>query len=132
MTTSGQSLFYFGIYGISAGLLFLFIPSTIISLTFLPILPNGWTRIIGMLAIVIGTYDVVCGKSNLKPFIKASIYVRLGFAIGAILIVLLGDMPFSIFLIGVVDALGAAWTFTALKSEVNKKQKIDKYNFSNR
>lgn len=121
MTPSGQSLFYFGIYGIGAGLLFLLIPGAIISLTFLPTLPDGWARTIGMLAIVIGTYDIVCGKSNLKPFIKASIYVRLGFAIGATSIVLLGNMPLSIFLIGAVDALGALWTFIALKSEAKKK-----------
>ncbi len=121
MTRSGKSLFYFGIYGVCAGLLFLIIPNTIIHLTHLPTLPNGWTRVIGLLAVIIGVYDIVCGRADLKPFIRASIYTRLGFALCTTMILLSGEMPFTIFLIGIVDALGSVWTIVALKSEIGKK-----------
>jgi hypothetical protein len=126
MTPSGKSLFYFGIYGISAGLLFVIIPAQIISLTQLPPIHDGWTRMIGLLALVIGTYDIVCGKADLKPFIKASIYVRFGFAVCATVLVILKEMPFTVFLIGLVDALGATWTLIALSSET-KQLKIRRY-----
>ena len=116
MTPSGKSVFYFGIYGILAGLSFLVLPEKIIVLTQLPEISIGWARTIGLLALVIGTYDIVCGRADLKLFIKASIYVRLGFALGATLLFVSGQMPFTVILLGAVDALGALWTALALKS----------------
>jgi hypothetical protein len=120
MISSGKSLFCFGLYAICAGLLFLLIPGIIVSFIHLPMLPTGWARIIGLLALVIGTYDIVCGKAGIKIFIRASVYTRLGFAFCATVIVLLGELPFPMFLIGLIDALGAVWTIIALRSEAKK------------
>jgi hypothetical protein len=103
MTKSGRSLFYFGIYAVCAGLLFIIIPERIISLLQLPSMPVGWARVIGLLAIVIGVYDILCGQTNIKPFIKVSVFVRLGFAVCATLLYLFGQMPISIILIGGID-----------------------------
>lgn len=70
--------------------------------------------------LVIGTYDILMGKANNQEFIKLSIYIRLGFAAGTILLVIFGQMPASLILLGSVDALGSLWTSWALKSEVAK------------
>jgi hypothetical protein len=120
MTKSGKSLFYFGIYAICAGLLFIIIPEKTISLLQLPSIQGGWARVIGLLAIVIGVYDILCGQTNIRPFIKVSIYVRFGFAVSAILLYVFGQMSICIILIGGIDALGALWTAIALKSEISK------------
>ena len=119
MTQSGKSLFYFGIYAVCSGLLFILIPGTLISLVHLPSLPAGWGRIIGLLALVIGTYDIICGMADIKLFIRASVYVRLGFAAGTVLLIVFGQMPLPILLFGAVDALGAVWTAIALKAEAS-------------
>jgi hypothetical protein len=117
MTKSGKSLFYFGIYAICAGLLFIIVPEKTIALLQLPSVHVGWARVIGLLAIVIGVYDILCGQMNIRPFIKTSVYVRLGFAASATLLYVFGQMPISIILIGGIDALGALWTIIALKSD---------------
>jgi uncharacterized protein YjeT (DUF2065 family) len=117
MTQSGKSLFYFGIYVVLTGLVFLLIPETFISLAQLPSMPTGWTRVVGLLALVIGSYDILAGKNNIKLLIEASVYVRLGFALGTILLVVFGQMPVTLILLGSVDGLGAFWTTMALKSE---------------
>ena len=117
MTDSGKSLFYFGIYGIVAGLSFIILPETVISLTRLPSLPLGWARVIGLLALVIGSYDILCGKGDIKLFIEASVYVRLGFMVAATFLVVFGQMTITLIGVGLVDALGALWTYMALKSE---------------
>ncbi|HMW40105.1 MAG: hypothetical protein K1X68_03700 [Saprospiraceae bacterium] len=117
MTNSSKSAFYFGIYLISTGLVFILIPDTVISLMQLPAIPEGWGRMIGLLAAVIGIYYIVSGKANAQSFIKSSIYVRFGFLISVILLYLTGQMPVSIIIFGLVDALGAVWTAMALKSE---------------
>ena len=75
----------------------------------------------GLLSMVIGTYDMVCGKAGIQAFIKASVYVRLGFALGASLLLLFGQMPVTIFLLGIVDALGSLWTVIALRYEAIRK-----------
>jgi len=49
-------------------------------------------------------------------FIRASVYVRLGFAIGAALLVLVGQMPPALLLLGAVDAAGAGWTALELQA----------------
>lgn len=117
MTNSGKSAFIFGIYLVCTGLVFILVPDTVISMMKLPSMPDGWGRMIGLLAAVIGIYYVVSGKANAQPFIKASIYVRFGFLISVILLYLTGQMPVYIIIFGLVDALGAVWTAMALKSE---------------
>jgi len=120
MTQAGKSLFYFGIYGIVVGLLLITVPDTLLSFLQLPALPIGWARVVGLLAIIIGTYDIVCAKANFKPFIKASVYVRVGFFIGVTLLVLFSQMPTPAILFGTIDAAGALWTTMALRSDTSK------------
>ena len=83
----------------------------------LPELPYAWAVVIGMTAFIIGYYDIVAGKNNVLPLIKASVYMRFGFAIGAVLLFATSYMPATAILLGGIDALGAAWTFMALRSE---------------
>ena len=117
MTASARSLFVFGIYVFGTGLLILSIPDQFISLLQLPSIPVHWARFIGLLALVIGAYDMFAGKQNILPFIKASVFVRFGFMLGTVLLFVSGQMPITIILLGSVDALGAVWTSIALRSE---------------
>ena len=116
MNYSAKTVYYFGIYLACTGLLFILVPEQIISLLQLPITQKGWSSVIGLLALVIGAYYIVCGKANSEVFIRATLYVRWAFAIGATLLFVVGQMPVSIILFGGVDALGAIWTAMALKS----------------
>jgi hypothetical protein len=120
MTFSAKTVFYFGIYVVCTGLLFILVPAQIISLLQLPETTSGWSSVIGLLALVIGAYYIVCGKTNNEVFINATLYVRWAFAIGATLLFVVGQMPVSIILFGGVDALGAIWTAMALKSAKGK------------
>jgi hypothetical protein len=121
MTSSAKSLFYFGLYAFGTGLLFLTFPEPFLALAMLPAVHSGWARVIGLLALVIGCYDIFSARSNLKPFIQISVPVRFGFALGTILLFVSGLMPVSIVLLGGVDALGALWTMMALRSEASKR-----------
>ena len=121
MTKSGSTLFYFGIYVALTGFLILFVPDTLTSMMHLPAITNGWSGVIGLLALVIGAYDIFSGRNDIQPFIKASVYIRIGFTIGTILLVVFQQMPPALILLGGVDTLGALWTAMALKSEASKK-----------
>ncbi len=121
MTSSDKSLFYQGIYSIGMGVLLLIIPETIISLMKLEPLTIGWARGIGVLYLYIGVYERSFGKLSIKPMINISIYTRLGTFLAATLLVIFKQVPFAVFLLGLIDLFGAIWTIVALKSEDTQK-----------
>ena len=116
MTKAAQSLFIFGIYALLTGTAFIVAPETLLSMMQLPAMPSGWARVVGLLALVIGTYDIVAARAGFLTFIKASVWVRLAFAGAAILLYLFGQMPVGVILLGAVDAAGAIWTAFALNA----------------
>jgi hypothetical protein len=115
MSRPARTLFAFGIYVVLAGLVFLIAPDVLISLLRLPPSPPGWPRIVGVLALVIGTYDLVGSHSECLPYIKASVPVRFAFAAAMTILFLFRQMPVTILAFGAVDAAGAVWTWAELK-----------------
>jgi len=116
MSKSGKSLFYFGWYVLLTGILLLIIPNTFIETLKLPDIATGWARIIGLLVIIIGVYDILNGRNNVKPLIIASVYVRFFFAAGVAVLFFSGETTKEVLPLGAIDALGAVWTIIALRS----------------
>ena len=117
MSNAARTLFVFGLYAILAGTAFVLAPAAVLSLMHLPPMPDGWARLIGLLAWVIGIYDIVSARTENRVFIKATVFVRLGFAAGAAGLFLAGQMPAPVLLLGTIDAAGAVWTARALWRE---------------
>lgn len=115
LSKPARSLLIFAIYLIATGLSFLVAPDSLLALLHLPALPAGWARVIGLLTLVIGIYDFISARAEVGAFIRASVYVRLGFAVGAALLVVVRQMPPALLLLGAVDAAGAGWTALELK-----------------
>ena len=107
-----QSLQIFGLYAFLTGITFIVYPGVFTVLQ-LPELSAGWTRLIGLLAAVVGIYYIV--NAAYLPFAKASVVVRLMFAVGVFLLFITKQLPFSILNFGFVDIIGAIWTYTTLK-----------------
>jgi hypothetical protein len=116
MTRAARSLFVFGIYVLLAGAAFLSAPAEIIARLHLPPTADGWVRVIGLLALVIGVYDIVGSRSGLLAYIRASVFVRVGFAAGIALLVLARQMPLTLLPFGAIDFAGAIWTALALRT----------------
>ncbi len=120
MTYSAKTLYYFAIYVLFTGLLLVAIPGTFTSLLHLPEIPEGWARILGLLVLVIGVYDYSIAKNELAVLIQLSVYTRLMFACGILLLIVFSQMPMEALPLGLIDAGTAVWTFMALKSESKK------------
>jgi hypothetical protein len=116
MTPSARSVFIFGVYVFVVGVAFIAAPKPLMVLLHLPAATAGWGRVVGLLALVIGSYDIVAGKSRNAAHIRASIPVRIGFAAGTALLVLFDEMPPLILLLGATDVAGAVWTSLTLRS----------------
>lgn len=118
MTKSANSLFYFGVYVLLIGLTLCLVPDKFIAILKLPEIPLSWARLIGFLAIIIGGYEIISGRNNIRPLIKASIYLRLFFFLGVMFLFLSGQMTKEILPIGIIDLIGAIWTALAMRAEI--------------
>ena len=117
MTKSAFSSFAWGLYLLFAGSGFLFIPNVLLPLFGLPTTTEVWIRVIGLLVAILGYYYIHCARTNALPFIRITVPGRIVFAIGLVALVLMGFSAPGLILIGVVDTLGALWTWWALRAE---------------
>lgn len=115
MTPAAKSIYYFSFYLFinCAGLILA--PNVLIGLLGLPATNEVWVRVVGLLAGVIGVYYFVSAKHNYVPIFKATVYTRVGVLIFAIMAVLLKWSSLPLIGFGLVDFLGALWTYFSLK-----------------
>jgi hypothetical protein len=120
MSRPARTLFVFGLYVVLTGLVFLTAPELLIALLRLPPSPPGWPRIVGVLALVIGTYDLVGSHSESLPHIKASVPIRFAFAAAMTILFLTRQMPVTVLAFGAIDAAGAVWTAMTLRERASQ------------
>jgi len=117
MTYSARTVFYFGIYLSVLGVLFLVVPNTILRLFELPETDEVWIRVVGMLAGALGFYYIDAARNDLTRFIQQTVKLRSTVILFFIAFVALGFTEPQVILFGVVDLLGALWTWQALRVE---------------
>ncbi|HEV2670145.1 MAG TPA: hypothetical protein VGU74_03565 [Gemmatimonadales bacterium] len=115
MRPAARSLFVFGIYAVLAGLGLVLMPAVLLQVLQFPTPADGWVRVVGVLAICVGAYHILAARLELLPYIRATVPVRIAFALGLTALVLTRAMPAPLLIFGLVDVLGAAWTGLALR-----------------
>jgi hypothetical protein len=115
MTRAAKSIYYFGFYLIGLGILVTFFPNTMLETFFLPPATDVFIRVTGVLVFNIGLYYVVGAPSNYEPFLRISILTRCIVLVSFIAFVLLGFAKPALIPLGVVDVLGAMWTWWELR-----------------
>lgn len=115
MTKAGRSLFIFGIYATLAGLSLVLIPNVLFRLAGIPASPEVWPRFAGVLAIVIGFYEMQSGRKSSTDFLWLSVYTRAPFILFLAAFAVLGIAKPVIVVLGAIDLAGATWTFAALR-----------------
>ena len=117
MSPAARSLFVFGLYAILAGLGLVVAPAMVLGLLGFPAVAttDGWVRVVGVLAVCVGCYHIVAARNELSSYLRASVPVRIGFALGLGALVVAGFMPRALLLFAVIDLLGAVWTAWALR-----------------
>ena len=116
MTRAARSVFAFGIYVVIVGLLVTVAPDAVLRTLRFPPAADQWIRMVGVLSLVIGTYDIVSGRSNAEANIRASIPIRVGLAVCCGVLVATRLMPVQLLPLAAIDIAGAVWTALALRS----------------
>lgn len=116
MSKSAKSVFVFGVYLIVIGLGFLVIPNVLLPLFGFPITNEVFVRVAGMLLLLLAFYYIQTARKELTDFFPLTVYARASVIVFFIIFVALGFTKPMLILFGVIDLLGAIWTWLALRS----------------
>jgi len=117
MSKQATSLFVFGIYMLILGVTVVVAPNFLLSLFQVPTTQEVWIRVVGMLVIFLGIYDIVAARAEHASLIAWSIPVRFSVIVFFAVFVISGLAPKILLLFGAIDSAGAIWTWSALKRE---------------
>ncbi len=117
MNKASTTLLVFGIYAVAVGLSLLLIPNIITGLFTLPVADEVWIRVVGILAICVGFYHIQASRDNNQDYFAMTVWGRVLFAIGMTGLALLTPNHLPLILFGLVDLLGAIWTWYAQRQE---------------
>jgi hypothetical protein len=116
MSNSARFVFAFGLYLAVLGLVLVIVPNFLLGLFAIPTTSEVWIRVAGMLLLFLAFYYTQAARAELTAFFGWTVYVRSSVILFFIVSVLLGLAPPILILFGVIDLLGAIWTFLALRS----------------
>jgi len=113
MSAAAVSVLAFGIYLVALGTGLLLAPNVLLALFGRPPTSEPWLRVVGLVALVLGTYYVAAGRAEVTAFFGWTVKGRLfGAAVMAVLVAK-GIAPAFVLLMAAGDAAGAAWTAIA-------------------
>jgi hypothetical protein len=116
MSRAATSIRVFGIYLLLLGAAIVAAPNLVLALVALPPTSEVWLRVVGLLAAILGFYYVQAARHDFVAFFRASVPARVFAFLTFVAFVFFGLVKPSLILFGVVDLLGAAWTFFAVSS----------------
>lgn len=118
LLNSKRSMQAFGIYlVVVSGLGLMLVPHVMLGMLGLSAGDDAWIRMVGMLASIIGVYYLVAASAGIRDIIKWSIPIRFYAAFFMGFLFVSGTLSTGILLFAAIDALGAAWTWVALRNE---------------
>jgi H+/Cl- antiporter ClcA len=115
MTPAAKTVCYFGFYLYCVALTLIFFPNVLLRLLGIPETSEVWIRIVGLLAGIIGYYYHRSGASGNRFFFRLTVQARILVFVVFLALALLRMASPMLIGFGVVDLLGAIWTWQALK-----------------
>lgn len=112
------SLKVFGIYLILIpGIGLMIVPELILELFSLRHGGENWLpRMIGLLAFIIGCFEISIAKNQISKLYNLTVYLRYFAALFMVGLWLTGEVEISILAFAAIDAAGATWTMLTIKN----------------
>ena len=115
MSSAAKSVYYFAFYLYLVGLTLIFVPNFLLTTMGMPATTEVWIRVVGLLVCCIAYYYHQLGKHNYQQFFKYTVHARVMVFIVFIIFVLMKYVSPVLAGFGIIDLLGAAWTWSALR-----------------
>jgi hypothetical protein len=118
MKSVTMSLKVFGIYLILIpGIGLMMVPELILDLFSLRHGDENWLpRMIGLLAFIIGCFEISIAKNQISKLYNLTVYLRYFAALFMVGLWLTGEVEISILAFAAIDAAGATWTMLTIKN----------------
>ncbi len=117
MTRAARSVFWFGVYLFGLGAILVIAPNVLLSPFGFPTPDEPWLRVAGMLTLLLGYYYTQCARAGLQRFFELTVGARFGVLVFFAAFVAFGLAKPALLLFAMADALGAIWTFFALRAD---------------
>lgn len=121
MSSAARSVFVFGIYLFGTAGTLLLAPNVLLRTAGLPPTDEVWIRVVGVAVASLAVYYVVAARNGYEAIFRATVWVRLGVLLAFAAFVALGLVPAGLILFGGIDAVGAAWTWSALRATAARR-----------
>ena len=116
MSAAARSVRVFAVYLFALGVLLLIAPNPLLQAFGLPPTSEVWIRVVGMLAAFLGVYYWTAAVAELVPLFRATVLTRLTAPVFFLIFVGAGWVRWPLLLFGIVDLVGAVWTWRVLRS----------------
>ena len=117
MSRAARSVFVFGLYLIGTAAVLIMAPNVLLRVLRIVPTTEPWIRVLGVVIAVLGAYYVVAARAELNPFFRATVWGRCLVLLGFASLAALAWAPVALIGLGVIDSLGALWTWSALRSQ---------------
>ncbi len=117
MSSAAKSVYYFGFYLLLVGVILTVVPNFLLNTFQIPETNEVWIRVVGVLVFSLGIYYVVMAQTNNTLFFSISIYIRASILLWFTVFALIGWGSPMLIMFGVVDVIGALWTYLELKKQ---------------
>jgi len=117
MTPAARSLQVYSIYLLVLAVGLVLAPNVLLALFGMPPTQEVWIRVLGLLVGIVGAYDVIMAVRSLSPLYMSTVIARLIAFVLLTAFALLQVGPPQLILFGVIDLLGALWTWKALRRQ---------------
>jgi hypothetical protein len=117
MSHAAFSLKVFAGYLLILGGVLLIAPNVLLTLFAFAATLEVWIRVLAIVVINLAVYYWFAGKSEARPFLRATVYTRAFILFAFAALVVLGLARPTLILFGVIDALGGIWTFVSLRRD---------------
>jgi hypothetical protein len=119
MTTAAKSVCYFGFYLYGVAIVLVFFPNLLLGIMGMPETTEVWIRILGLLTGIIGYYYHRNGIAENRIFFPFTVHARVLVFLSFVVFVALKMASPALIVFGVVDLLGAVWTWRTLRRETD-------------
>ena len=94
----------------------MFDPNIILSFLGFESTTEIWIRVLGIFTSSVGIYYLISAKNEQLAFFRASIIGRVFFFVSLAFVTLMFEQKLMLILFGIIELIGAFWTYLALRS----------------
>ncbi len=117
MSKAALSVLTFGVYALITGIGLALAPQLLLAPFGIPSPTAVWVRVAGAVVINVGVLYIVAAKSESRAFFAASIPTRALILVWFSAFVVLQWVSPALLVFGLLDAIAAAWTWSALRAD---------------